>query len=74
MEKLSSAVMGIRKMSVIMFCVAAIIVLVFLHMHYGKEIDQNSLFLAGIVAALGGVHIFKQGQIDAIAKSNGGII
>jgi hypothetical protein len=43
-------------------------------MHYGKEIDQNSLFLAGIVAALGGVHIFKQGQIDAIAKSNGGII
>jgi uncharacterized membrane protein len=69
MESISKAVIGIRKMGVIMWCVMAIVVVVFLHLHYDKEISNHTIAIVTVIAGLGGVHIVKQGQIDSNLKA-----
>lgn len=53
-------VIGIRKMLVIMSCVAGITYIV-----CSKDvIDNATSYCVSLIAALGGVHVWKQGEID----------
>lgn len=57
-------VIGIRKMLVIMSCVAGITYIV-----CSKDvIDNATAYCISLIAALGGFHVSKQGQIDEKRK------
>jgi hypothetical protein len=58
-------VIGTRKMIVIMWCVAAITIIVGMHLYWRIPIDWPSLSAMGLISGLGGVHVFKQGSIDS---------
>lgn len=53
-------VIGIRKMLVIMFCVAGICFIAYNR----PKLDQMDCFVCGLIAGLGGYHSWRQGIID----------
>lgn len=71
MAELIKSVIGIRKMAVIMFCVAGIVAIIVARLHYNQPTPKEILGLAILsIAGLGGYHLRQQGQIDK-DKSNG---
>jgi hypothetical protein len=68
---IKNAGIGMKRMGVILWCVLAIVVIVFLALHYstaGKEVPMPIIITAmTLVAALGGVDVWKQrkGVVDA---------
>ncbi len=66
METAKNAVMGIKRMGVILWCVTAIVLIVFLCLYYAdaKEVVPTSLIITAmtLVAALGGVDVWKQSK------------
>ncbi len=66
-ETVKKTVIGIRKMGVIMWCVAAIVGIEALHIQSGGEgMGTSGMLAMGLIAALGGVDIWKQGLLDKI--------
>ena len=73
-EVVKKAVMGVKRMGVILWCVTAIVLLVFLNLHYGNpEVEGKVVFQLSeyititamtLIAALGGVDVWKQGRLD----------
>jgi len=53
-------VIGLRKMLVIMSCIAGICFIAYSK----KELNQSDIFVCGLIASLGGVHVWRQGLID----------
>lgn len=64
MENKPVVKIGIRKMGVIMFCVTAIVIVVFLHMAYNKDINNATLIIVTAIAGLGGWHTKQQAMLD----------
>ncbi len=64
MENKPVAKIGIRKMGVIMFCVMAIVIVVFLHMAYDKDVNMHTLAIVTAIAGLGGWHTKHQAMLD----------
>lgn len=68
MDAIKNTAIGAKRMGVILWCVAAVVLVVFLNLHYGKAGNIqlptyiNVLAITGITA-LGGVDIWK----DAMA-------
>lgn len=63
-DQIKNAVMGIKRMGVILWCVAAIVLIVFLHLHYAEDLKAPSITAMTLIAAMGGVDVWKQGRID----------
>ena len=61
-EQLRNAVIGIKRMGVILWCVAAIVNIIFLHLSYDVEMTYPSITAMTLIAALGGVDVWKQGK------------
>ena len=64
MDNKPIAKIGIRKMGVIMFCVMAIVIVVFLHLHYDKEVTMFTIAIITAIAGLGGWHMKQQAMLD----------
>jgi hypothetical protein len=62
-EQVRNAVIGIKRMGVILWCVAAITLIVFLNLHYAEPTGAPSITAMTLIAALGGVDVWKQGRI-----------
>ncbi len=72
-ETVKNAVMGIKRMGVILWCVAAIVLLVFLNLHYGQVGEDGkagfqlseyiTITAMTLIAAMGGVDALKQGRL-----------
>ena len=71
-ETLAKASISIRRMGVILWCVAAIVSLVFMNLYYAehdKTIPQYITITAmTFIAALGGVDVWKQGLLPKEVK------
>lgn len=61
-EKVRNAVIGIKRMGVILWCVTAIVSIVFLSLHYAEDMGAPSITAMTLIAALGGVDVWKQGR------------
>ncbi len=63
-EIVKNAVMSIKRMSVILWCVASIVLIVFLSLYYGQTAEgahgDGVMYTAmTLIAALGGVDVWK---------------
>lgn len=58
------AVIGIRKMAVIMWCVMAITIIMLAHIWTDMPLEASDLAGMSMIAGLGGIHMYKQGLID----------
>jgi heme/copper-type cytochrome/quinol oxidase subunit 2 len=71
-ETVKNAVMSMKKMSVLIWCVTAIVVIVFLTYHYSKPTDGTAVSVPTsvaitamtLVAALGGADVLKQRALN----------
>ncbi len=64
-EEIKNAVIGIKRMSVILWCVAAIAVVTYLAKPVTGDIPTPIVITAmTLIAALGGVDVWKQGRTD----------
>ncbi len=57
----SSAVIGVKRMAVTICCVGAITFIDYIHVMGQKEITNNSIVAMCLIAALGGVDVWKNG-------------
>lgn len=71
MSEFKNAVMGVKRMGVILWCVAAIVLIIFLNLSYGHIDDGNggthmpvyvTITAMTLIAAMGGVDVWKQGR------------
>jgi len=62
-EIAKKAAMGIKRMSVILWCVSAIVMIVFLHLCYVEEMGAASITAMTLIAALGGVDVWKKSNL-----------
>ncbi len=69
-EKIKAAAMGTRKMAVILWCVLAITGIVFMHVVTYTEVGYGGLTAMALIAALGGVDVWKQGLLDKLDKTS----
>ncbi len=80
-EVVKNAVMGVKRMGVILWCVMAIVLLVFLNLHYGQAGSEGQVAVKlpeymtitamTLIATLGGVDVWKQGRQ---AKQGNGVV
>ena len=61
-EKVRNAVIGIKRMGVILWCVAAIVMIIYLHLSYETDMAYPSITAMTLIAAMGGVDVWKQGR------------
>lgn len=59
---------GSRRMIVLLWCVTAIVGIVFMHVAKDVQMEYGALIAMMLVAALGGVDVWKQGMLDKINK------
>jgi hypothetical protein len=68
-EAIKNAALGIKRMSVIIWCVTAIVTIIFLSYHYGQRpeavlISPYVIITAmTLIAGLGGIDIYKQAKL-----------
>ncbi len=63
---IKKAAMGARKMAVIMWCVLAITAIMFMHIMWDKDAGYAGITAMALIAALGGVDVWKQGLLDKV--------
>jgi hypothetical protein len=63
-DQIKSVVMGGKRMGVILWCVAAITFVVWTHLHYNEDIGAGAITAMTLIAAMGGVDVWKQGRLD----------
>lgn len=59
---------GARRMIVLLWCVTAIVGIVFMHVTKDKAMSYGALIAMMLIAALGGVDVWKQGILDKMDK------
>jgi hypothetical protein len=59
---MKGAVIGLKRMGVIFWCVLAIVMVVFLNLHYAEDMGAASITAMTLIAAMGGVDVWKQGS------------
>jgi phosphate/sulfate permease len=60
-ETTKKAAIGLKRMGVLMWCVMAIVVVVFMHLAYTVTMGAPALTAMTLIAAMGGVDVWKQG-------------
>ncbi len=77
-EAIKTAVIGIKKMSIILWCVTAIVVIVFLAYFYSQPSEDSTavsiptavvITAMTLIAALGGADVLKQRALDKAGKT-----
>lgn len=58
------AAMGIKRMGVILWCVLAITAIIGLHLYFKEDIKAGAITAMTLIAALGGVDVWKQNRSD----------
>jgi phosphate/sulfate permease len=61
-QPVRNAVIGVKRMGVILWCVTAIVAIVFLHLHYAEDMGAPSITAMTLIAAMAGVDVWKQGR------------
>ncbi len=62
-EVARNTAMGIKRMAVTICCVFAITFIDYIHVSNAKDIDSNSIIAMCLIAALGGVDVWKNGLL-----------